>query len=153
WTLGFDQLAESTKAFTPARVEEITGVDAKALREAAALIATNTPTALFTFIGLAMSGNVTNTMRALGLILAITGNVDRVGSNFIKSRPRIIGRGFAGEKAFAVPEELLKRQLSADKFPLLAGPFAVTPYPHPLDVIAAMETGKPYPVKALLTCC
>lgn len=48
----------------------------------------------------------------------------------------------------------LSEQISADRFPLFAGPKAIVPgYPHPRHVIDAILTGKPYPVRALWTDC
>ena len=146
WTYGFDMLARHVEKYPPAKVAEITWVDEASITEVARLIATNKPAAIFTFIGLAMSGNSVNAIRSLGLLSAITGNIDIPGGNFIKVPPRT--------EKIALPEELLRKQLSADKFPLLSGPTAMTgafPSGHPAHVINAMITGEPHPVKALLT--
>ncbi|MGB9886728.1 MAG: molybdopterin-containing oxidoreductase family protein [Moorellales bacterium] len=148
WTFGFEALAKHVEEYPPGRVAEICWLSEQDIIEAARLIASNKPTAIFTFIGLAMSGNSVNAIRCLGLLLALTGNVDQTGGNMIKIPPRT--------ERVGLPPELLKRQLSADKFPLLCGPSAITaaaglPSPHPADVIKAMTTGLPYPVKAFLT--
>lgn len=146
WTYGFDTLARHVEEYPPAKVAEITWVDEASITEAARLIATNKPAAVITFIGLAMGGNSINSIRSLGLLSAITGNIDIAGGNFIKIPPRT--------ERLTLPEELLMKQLSADKFPLLSGPAAMTgafPSGHPAHVVNAMITGDPYPVKALLT--
>ena len=143
WTHGFDVLSRHVDEYTPAKVAEITWVNEATIIEAARLIATNKPSAIFTFVGLNMGSNSIAVLRSLGLLLAITGNIDRVGSNFIKSSPRT--------ETIRLPEELLERQMGADKFPLLSGPAAIFPAPNPVDVINTIITGEPYPIKALLT--
>jgi len=147
WTHGFDKLMKHIEEYTPAKVAEITWVKEKTITETARLIATNKPTAIFTFMGLIMGGNSINTVRSLGLLLAITGNIDIAGSNFIKVPPKT--------ERIILPEELLSKQLGADQFPLLSGSDAIParflPSAHPFHVVNAMRTGKPYPVKALFT--
>jgi hypothetical protein len=60
--------------------------------------------------------------------------------------------GYYGQSQGSGLNKDLEQQLSADRFPLLSGPTAITSaYPHPRQVIDAMLTGKPYPVKALRT--
>lgn len=149
WTFGFDALKRHVENYSPERVAEITWVDKDTIIEAAKLISSNKPSAIFTFMGLAMSGNSTNALRSLGILLAITGNVDIEGSNFIKIPPPT--------ERFRLPKDILKEQLSAEKFPILSGPEAIPspflPSPNPCDVINAMLTERPYPIKALLTDC
>jgi anaerobic selenocysteine-containing dehydrogenase len=111
--------------------------------------------ALYTFIGATMAGNSIATLRLMGFIPAIKGGIDQKGNNrFFLSNgirmPSYYAPGTQDEDSV----RRLKDQLSADKFPLLAGPEALTaPYPHPRQVIDAMLTGKPYPVRALWTSC
>jgi thiosulfate reductase/polysulfide reductase chain A len=143
WTYGFEKLAAHVEQYTPDKVSEITWVDKESIVEAARLIATNKPTFIGTFIGLTMSGHVINAIRSLGLLIAITGNIDNAGGNFIKISPQI------GTIPF--PQEILERQISADKFPLLSGPAGIPKRPNPSHVIDAILTGRPYPIKALLT--
>ncbi len=158
WTHGFEALKRHVEEFTPERVAEITWLDKDLIIEAArlisvnkpsAIISSNKPSAIFTFMGLAMSGNSTNALRSLGILLAITGNIDIEGSNFIKIPPQT--------ERFRLPKDILKDQLSAEKFPILSGPDAIPapflPSPNPFDVINAMLTEKPYPIKALITDC
>ncbi|MCX8022015.1 MAG: molybdopterin-dependent oxidoreductase [Syntrophorhabdaceae bacterium] len=149
WTYGFERLVKHVEDYTPEKVEKITWVPKEKVIEGARLIAKNRPTAIFTFIGLAMGGNSINTMRSLGIILAITGNVDRKGGNFIKIPPKTGKMDLTGA--------YLEKQISADTFPLLSGPTsivgAILPSGNPADVINTMLTGKPYPLKALLTDC
>jgi anaerobic selenocysteine-containing dehydrogenase len=149
WTYGFEKLLTRIEEFPLEKASHITGVDRDLIAEAATIIAKNKPSAIFTFMGLVMSGNSINALRSLGILLAVTGNVDIEGGNLIKIPPRT--------EKINIPEDLLKKQISSEKFPLLSGPSSlvsrILPSPNPYDVIEAMIKEKPYPVKALLTDC
>jgi len=71
----FDALARHVEQYPPAKVAEITSVEEAKIVEATCLIATNKPAGIFTFIGLAMSSNSLDTIRFLGMLSAITGNI------------------------------------------------------------------------------
>lgn len=146
WTHGFDQLRDHVRPYTSEHVSQVTWVPAEDIVAAARMYARAKPAALFTFIGTIMGGNCIDTVRALGLLVAVTGNVDVRGGNRLHLPPPIrIGR--YGD----LRSETL---LGAEKFPLFSGPEAmVTPYAHPAHVIKAMLEGDPYPIRALWTDC
>ena len=85
WTYGFDELERHVEDYPPAKVAEITWVDEGSIVEAARLIATNKPSAIITFVGLTMGGNSIDAIRSLGLIAAVTGNVDVRGETSSRS--------------------------------------------------------------------
>lgn len=153
WSVGFEELRERLKQYPLDKVSRLTWVEEGKIKAAAELMALNKPTAIFTFIGLTMNGNGFDTLRCLGLLVALLGCIDVLGGNAIKIPPAIVRRGFEGEKAFKLSESVLGKQISAKEYPLLSGESALTPYPHPWDFVDAMLTGKPYPIKALLTAC
>jgi len=153
WTVGFEELRERLREYPLDLVSKLTWVEEEKIKAAAELMALNKPTAIYTFIGLTMNGNGFDTLRCLGLLVALLGCVDVLGGNMIKVPPPVVRRGFEGGEASRLSERVLDRQISATEFPLLSGKTALTPYPHPWDVIDAMLTGKPYPIKALLTTC
>lgn len=149
WTYGFEKLREHVVPYTPERVSRITSVDKDLIVKAANLLAKNKPACIFTFMGLVMSGDSIAALRALDILVAITGNLDVQGGNLIKVPPKT--------KRIMIPKDILKKQISAGKFPILSGPDSlvahILPSPNPYDVVEAMITGEPYPVKALLTDC
>jgi anaerobic selenocysteine-containing dehydrogenase len=153
WVFGFDKLCERVRHYPLSRVSEITWVKEDDIKKAVDIMVSHKPTAIYTFLGLAMNGNGFNTYRAIGLIIALLGCIDMRGGNMIKHPPPVVRRGFEGGEIFRLPEQLLAKQLSAESYPFLSGKKALTPFPHPWDVISAMSTGKPYPVKALITGC
>lgn len=154
WTLGFEALAERAARYTPERVESITWVPARDIVEAARLIGAAKRPALYTFIGATMGGNSVATMRLMGFIPALAGHIDREGANGFLPPTGVRMPSYYGGDAALGQGRKFDEMLSADKFPLLAGSKALTaPYPHPRQVIDAMLTGKPHPVRALWTSC
>jgi thiosulfate reductase/polysulfide reductase chain A len=154
WTIGFDELKARVAPYTSEKVAEITWIPADDIRKAAEMFATAKRAALYTFIGATMGGNSIATLRAMGFLPALTGHIDQLGNNRFLLPTAVRMPGYYGQSQGSGLNKNLDQQLSADQFPLLAGPTAITSaYPHPRQVIDAMLTGKPYPVKALWTDC
>ncbi len=154
WTVGFEALAERAAAYTPERVAQITWIPANDIRRAAEMFGTASAASLFTFIGASMGGNAVSTLRLMGFLPALKGGIDQPGNNRFLLPTAVRMPSYYGASKGPGQKKDLAQQLSADRFPLLAGPQAVTsPYPHPRQVIDAMLTGEPYPVKALWTDC
>jgi len=154
WTTGFAALKARAAAYTPDKVAAITWVPAQSIRAAAEMFGTAKTSALYTFIGATMGGNSVATLRAMGFLPALTGHIDQSGNNRFLFPPAVRMPGYYGQSQGSGLSKNLDQQLSADRFPLLAGPKAITSaYPHPRQVIDAMLTGRPYPVRALWTDC
>lgn len=154
WTLGFELLAERAAAYTPERVSQITWIAADDIRRAAEMFGTSRAASMYTYMGSRASGNSVSTLRLVGFLSALTGRIDEPGSNCFLSPPAVRMPGYYGTSQGAVLKRNLAQQLSADRFPLLAGPQAISGgYPHPRQVMDAILTGKPYPVRALWTNC
>ena len=133
---------------------KITWIPAEDIRRAAEMFATAGSAALYTFIGATMGGNSIATLRLMGFLPALLGRIDQAGSNRFLLPTAVRMPGYYGASQGSGLNKNLDRQLSAGKFPLLAGPRAITSaYPHPRQVIDAMLTGEPYPVRALWTNC
>ena len=80
WTIGFEGLAELAAQYPPEKVEEITWVPADKLVEAVHLIAENAPSTLVSSsAGLAHSSNVGHSQRAVFMIPALLGMIDKKG--------------------------------------------------------------------------
>jgi len=154
WTIGFDELAKRAAEYPPERVAELAWVSEEDLIETARLFAHAERPALYTFIGATMGGNSISTLRLMGFIPALAGKIDQDGSNGFLPPSGVRMPGYYGADSSLGKNRDLDDMLSADKFPLFAGPNAVTTaYPHPRQVIDAMITGEPYPVRALWTSC
>jgi len=146
WTHGFDALAERVRPHTPEWAEPITWVPAEKIRAAARLFAQTRPAMLEWGCAIEHTPKCIQTVRALSMLPAITGNVDVPGGWIFGMKG--IGR-FPSLIENLTPEMNAKR-LGADRFKMLGGEGADLPAAHIPTLLEAMRTGKPYPVKAFL---
>src|SRR5262249_22766345 len=118
WTHGFDELARRVSAFTPEWAAEITGVPAAKTKQLARLYAEAPAAALSVGTPNGQGRNAMNLERALCMLIAITGKVDREGCN------RMLGptHGAGNEITYDAYEELSPdartRRLGSDRFRL-----------------------------------
>lgn len=146
WTVGFEELKKHVEPFTPAWAEPITTIPAASIMGAARAYATNKPAILEWGLGLEQNFNSLQTVRAVALLRAITGNIDVpggdiLGMNIIRSYPTLKDK---------LPEGMGKKRLGAEEFKLLGGWRAFMPSAHIPALFTAMRTGDPYRVRALL---
>ena len=146
WTYGFAKLAEHVRQFSPAWAEPITWVPAEKIRAAARLFAQTKPAMLEWGCAIEHTPNCIQTVRALSMLPALTGNVDVPGGWVFGMHG--LGR-FPSLIENLTPEASAKR-LGSDRFKLLAGEGADLPAAHIPTLLQAMREGKPYPVKAFL---
>lgn len=140
WTQGFDGLAELAAQYPPEKVEEITWVPADKLEAAVHLIAENAPSTLVSSsAGLAHSSNVGNALRAIFMIPALMGNVEKKGAVLFPSGGLPFENG--GTRAFAgmdiyEKENFAERRVDKDDFPVwveLAEHFQTAKLPEYVD--------------------
>ena len=146
WTYGFDALREHVRAFTPEWAAPITWVAAQKIRAAARLFARTRPAMLEWGCAIEHTPKCIQTVRALSMLPALTGNVDVPGGWVFGMHG--IGR-FPSLIENLTPEANAKR-LGADRFKLLGGEGADLPAAHIPTLLQAMREGTPYPVKAFL---
>ncbi|MEE2970301.1 MAG: molybdopterin-dependent oxidoreductase [Pseudomonadota bacterium] len=150
WCHGFDAYAERAAQFTSAEAARLSGVPADDI-VAAARIYADGPSTFISGHGIDSSSAGVQTFRAFHTLVAISGNLDRVGGNRRVKRPK----GFRNyidilhDPAFRLPREIEQQTIGADKYPLWAGPDGWQTACHNPSVIEAMLTGEPYPVRAL----
>lgn len=146
WTVGFDRLCEHVKQYTPEWAEKVTWIPAEKIREAARMYALTKPACIEWGVALEHTPNCIQTLRAIALLPAVTGNIDIPGGN-------IFGMHIVRPFPFLydkLPAEMWEKRLGSDKFKLLCGREAVLPSAHASTLFKAMRTGNPYPIKAFL---
>lgn len=146
WTHGFDQLTERVKEYPPEWAEKITWVPAGKIREAARLFGKTKPATLEWGVALEQTPNCLQTVRAVALLPAITGNIDIPGG-WILGMHIVENVPYLTEK---LSEEMKDKRLGAHQFKVLCSRDALFPSAHVPTVLRAMDTGQPYPIKALL---
>jgi thiosulfate reductase / polysulfide reductase chain A len=146
WTHGFEALAAHVRQYTPEWAAPITWVPAEKIRAAARLFATTKPAMLEWGCAIEHTPKCIQTVRALSMLPALTGNVDIPGGWVFGMKG--LGR-FPSLIENLTPEANAKR-LGAEQFKLLGGEGADLPAAHIPTLLQAMREGRPYPVKAFL---
>lgn len=141
WTIGFDELKEHVKCYTAGQVEEITSVPANIVKEVARTYATAKPAYIDLGNALDTNANTFQTLRSIGILRAITGNIDVPGGNVFGPNVPL--------KDISLREKLPPdmKPLGTDKYPLFTNMFGVVPSGV---LIETLFTGKPYPIKSAI---
>jgi anaerobic selenocysteine-containing dehydrogenase len=83
YCLGFEELQAAAEAYPPTSVGPRLWLDPEAIREAARLYATTRPACMIDGNGIDMQVQVFQITRAISMLRALTGNLDREGGDFI----------------------------------------------------------------------
>ena len=143
WTVGFDELKEHIKDYPLEKVAEITWLKENVIKEIARMYALTRPACIQ--MGNAFEHNINSfqTVRALSILKALTGNLSIPGGEVYKQPLSILDR--------YSPELTLDHMLPENKQALRLGfdcdfaPFYQDA--HPPSVIRAMTQKEPYPVR------
>ncbi len=94
----FEEFKESLRAFDLATVEDITGVPAGKIAEAARIYATNSPAAIFYAMGITQHTHGTDNVIATANLAMLTGNVGKLsaGVNPLRGQNNVQGAGDIG---------------------------------------------------------
>lgn len=167
WCSGFDELAAHVAPHTPERVGAFCGVDPADIVAAARAFGEARAAALVSGRGVDQTGaSVAPTHRAICCLRAVTGNVDRPGSCLMTEQSDFVPEVefemsdalTPGERALCLntPYTPLQCFDGYDKVRALTEklgrrlPMRYMTSASPDRVLAAMETGVPYPVRALI---
>ena len=146
WTYGFDRLAERVRQYTPEWAETITWVPAEKIRAAARLWMQAQPGALEWGCAIEHTPNTIQTVRAISMLPALTGNIDAPGGWCFGMRG-VAPFPFLPE---VLPEEQRKKRLGADQYRVLSGAGSRVPSAHMPSVFKSMRSGDPYWTKGFL---
>ena len=135
-TLGFDKLAEHVAPYTPQWAERITDVPASTIEEVATGFAVTKPASLDRRQGVQHCRHATQTLRAMAILMAITGNVDVEGGLMLTPD--------RSPKTLPVPDDLPSPAPTfwRDRFPLARDGGSLLP--------EAILSGSPYTIRGLV---
>ncbi|KWT90529.1 molybdopterin-containing oxidoreductase family protein [Candidatus Magnetominusculus xianensis] len=145
-TTGFDLLQAHTARYTPEWAEGVTWIKAEAIVNTARQYATSKPAVLDWGLGLEQNANSLQTVRAVAILRAITGNLDVpggdiLGMNILKGYPILKDK---------LPPDSSKKRLGGEEFKLLSSWRAYMPSAHIPALFSAMTDGVPYKIRGLL---
>lgn len=152
WALGFDEFRTYVNDFTPQRTEEITGVPAETIIEAARLYGTTRPAALMTSASPTVHHtNGLQNHRAITLLIGLTGNFDVKGGNHVlppgfvevNNGARIREHDFEQSRTW---EEMAPR-VGLDAHPVWC---KIISQANAMHLPFQIHSEKPYPIKALV---
>ncbi len=86
WCYGYEQLKEHVKMYTPEWGEKITGIPADQIIETSILYATTKEALIDVGNGVEHSPSSSDAVRAIAILMAITGHLDRPGCNIFKKQ-------------------------------------------------------------------
>lgn len=130
YTVGFEELKKHIVKYTPEWAAGITGLSSEGIQNFARQYATEKPAVLYDGNGLDMHTQVVQTCRALGILIALTGNLDRRGGNVFMpwSKQNAL-------PTVALPEDPIEKK----PYPL----FMDYPFPVIIDSILSNEESRP----------
>lgn len=151
WCNGFEPLRKRVQDYPPQRVSKITWIPEEEIIQAARMYATLKPSSFHHRTALEMHTNTFQTLRALAILMAITGNIDVKGGNVINSLPKGYKSYFELMTGydFRPPAEVENKRIGVKEFPVLCGAESFRPFSHLPTAIKSMITGKPYPIKGV----
>ncbi len=147
WTYGYAEFAEHLKSFTPEWAAEICGVDADLIKEAAVKIGAAENCCLQWGVAMDHTSEGFVTGMAAYDLMALTGNFENPGG--MVDAPFAFGVNVtwsAGDDWDAIAADLPNqdKKICGD-WPANKAMHAISPD----DLLVAMETGEPYPIKAM----
>lgn len=147
YTCGYGQLVEHIKQYTPEWAEGITEIDADDIREVARTYATTKPASIQWGNGVDMNKSAFHTARAILILRAITGNLDRPGGDVLWNIPENLNCVSPLENPAVLGMEFLPPEQNAKA--LDGRKFRFVPFIHPPTFWKSVLNADPYRVKAL----
>jgi anaerobic selenocysteine-containing dehydrogenase len=165
WCYGFNILREYVKEFPPEKMADITWVPAEKIREAARTYATNKPATIMNGMGVEHLHNCIEALHCLMILPAITGNLGISGGQEISGHHDQYIPDYDICLNHMLADEQKAKEIGSERFKLMSfrGYDLLMKHAkkrlmryglstaHEPSVYRAMITGKPYPVKALIT--
>jgi len=152
WCFGFEQLKAHVRKYSPEWAEGITGVGAQQIREVARLYATTPRASIDLGNGVEHAPSSNDAIRAVAILIAITGHLDRPGGN-------LFGGPFGVPTTMPPPQDIsLRGRFTREMVDKLVGPEFPKPFQPFVEglssayyrIFDSILTEKPYPIRALI---
>ena len=148
WCYGYDQLKDHIQKYPPSWVEKITGIPSKQITEVANLYATTKRAAIDVGNGVEHTPSSNDAVRAISILMAITGHLDRPGGNLFSNAGKM-----PRPKSVHMRERYTKEWVDKLVFPEFPKPFQpfIEGTSSAYDgIFDSVLTEKPYPIKTII---
>jgi anaerobic selenocysteine-containing dehydrogenase len=148
WCYGYEQLKGHVQQYPPSWAAGITGVPAELIREVARLFATTKRAGIDLGNGVEHGRSANDAIRAVAILIAITGHLDRPGGNVFGA-----GNTMPRPKAVHLADRYTQAwvdNLVAPEFPRPFQPFAEGTSSSYYGLLNSVLTEKPYPIRAVI---
>ena len=148
WCYGFDELKIHVQNYTPEWAEPITGLPADQIKDIAREYATTERAAIDAGNGLEHAPAASDAVRAIAILIAITGHLDRKGGNIVPT-----GSTMPMPKTVHLRERYTQEwvdKLVAPEFPKPFQPFVEGTSSAYYRILDSVLTKKPYPVRTII---
>jgi anaerobic selenocysteine-containing dehydrogenase len=147
WCYGFNRLQGHVRQYHPQWAESISGVPAGQI-EALARLYAKTPRATIDLgNGVEHTPSASDAIRAIAILMAITGHLDRPGANIFALPPKAAPQAIVLKERYT--QELVDK-LVGPEFPVAFQPFLGGPSSAYYRILESVLTEKPYPVRAII---
>jgi anaerobic selenocysteine-containing dehydrogenase len=147
WCYGFNRLQAHVRRYDPKWAENISGVPASQIEEVARLYATTPRAAIDLGNGVEHTPSASDAIRAVAILIAVTGHLDRPGGNIFEMPPAATPKEIEFKDRYT-PELIGK--LVGPEFPEAFQPFIEGPTSAYYRILESVLTEKPYPVRAVI---
>jgi len=147
WCYGYERLAAHVRQYSPAWAEGITGVSAARITQVAREYAATPRAAIDLGNGVEHTPSSCDAIRAVGMLMAITGHLDRPGTNMLKLAPKRRPRDISLRERYT--REIVDK-LVGPEFPVAFQPFMEGTSSAYYRIWESVLTGDPYPVRGII---
>jgi len=148
WVHGFDELKAHVRQYTPAWAAHITGLPVEQIEQVARLYATTRPACIVHGNGLEHAPSSSDAVRAIAILMAISGNLDRPGGDVFP-----VGSTMPQPRSVHLRERYTQEwvdKLVGPEFPKPFQPFIEGVTSAYYRLFESVLTGKPYPIKTII---
>ncbi|MDB9822587.1 molybdopterin-dependent oxidoreductase, partial [Deltaproteobacteria bacterium] len=149
---GYDKLEEHIQKYTPEWGEKITGVPSGQIKEVSRIYATAKGAGIDLGNGIEHASSSNDAIRAIAILMAVTGNLDQGGGNPMGGRGGG-GGSMARPRSVNLSERYTQEwvdKLVAPEFPKEFQPFRTGTSSSYYGILNSVLTGKPYPIRSII---
>jgi anaerobic selenocysteine-containing dehydrogenase len=149
WCFGFDRLVPHIQKYTPEWAETITGLPAKQIREVTRLYCTTKAACIKTGSTFDQTVDSNNAVRAIAILIAITGHFDRPGGNIVPGKNTTMPQIKSVHLRERYTQEMVDK-LVGPEIPISLQPFMEGTSSAYYKCLNSVLTEQPYPVRTII---